>query len=105
MYRRVWWSHVPPVLPAVFSHIGDAIVAASPYDPGLHGRRRQRHQRVTMMDSFRIGQGWLARMRGEIRTEFSPVVATVLALPDVLGAVIQHARLLGRKNDWSRNCA
>src|SRR6185437_16747539 len=57
-----------------------------------------------MMDSFRIGQWWFPRMGGEIRTDFSPVVTTVLALPNVLGAVIQNARVLRRKNDWSRNC-
>src|SRR5215469_6873391 len=58
-----------------------------------------------MMDSFRIGQRWFPWMGGEIRTDLSPVVAAVLALPNVLGAVIQVAWVLRRKNDRGRNCA
>ena len=58
-----------------------------------------------MMDSFGIGQWRFSRMGGEIRADLLPVVTTVLALPDVLSAVIQHARVLWRKNDWSGNCA
>src|SRR5271154_1145354 len=57
------------------------------------------------MDSLRIGQWWFSWMGGKVGTDFSPVITTVLAHPNVLSAVIQHTRVLWCKNDGSRNCA
>src|SRR6185437_1793274 len=42
-------------------------------------------------------------MGGKVRTDPSPVITAVLALPDVLGTVIQHTRILWRKHDGSGN--
>src|SRR5580698_1528581 len=57
------------------------------------------------MNSFRIGQWWFSWMGGKVRTDFLPVITSVTAFPDVLSAVIQHTRVLRRKNDGGRNCA